>query len=75
MSGLSDLGHNAVTMPDARELFWTLFAAILSALVGAVLFGFGLVLVVFGPDSWRPAGPVLVAAVLVVMAATLRRAR
>ena len=64
-----------VNMPDSRELFWTIFAAVLTALVGAVILGFGLVLVVFGPDTWRPAGPVLIGLVLVVTAASLMRAR
>jgi len=59
---------------DRRELFWTLFAAVLAALVAAVAFGFGLVLTVFGPDAWRAAGPVLVIAVLFVMAASVTRA-
>ena len=56
-------------------MFWTIFAAVLAALVGAVLFGFGLVLVVFGPDTWRPAGPVMIALVLIVTAASLMRVR
>jgi hypothetical protein len=73
--GHYELGHNAVTMPDSRELFWTIFAAVLTALVGAVILGFGLVLVVFGPDTWRQAGPVLIALVLIVTAASLMRAR